>query len=388
MSEKNTQPSIKQVLIVDNNEALLMSLKEGLAKYRSQFSVLLANDGREALEILQRESVSVVVSDVKMPKMNGLELLSNITNAYPDIPVIIMTAYGREELEWMARKSGAVAFISKPFRVSDVSNKLLTLLKQESEGGVIRSISAGVFFQLAEMEEMTCTIRVHTETDETVGVVFFRDGKLFDARYGSQIGEEALFMILALEGVQIRIQSSCPPSVQSKIDLGLQAILLEAMRLKDEADSLEIDEPENSTQSQSLKNAVASLSHNASGGSTQSEHLTESTPAASSSKKNASQKTPSVKKKSSAKDFLLAIQKRIGKKIGVGEIYFDRSWEHSVTLSLKVGDMFGAGRLQCGYIQRKNDHPIFFIPGSPSAILKVDRLSPRDRMFSIVRKIN
>ncbi len=369
MSEnKNKKASIKRVLIVDNNEELLISLKEGLAKYRSQFSVILANDGEMALEILKRESVSIVVSDVKMPKMNGLELLSNITNDYPDIPVIIITAYGREELEWMARKSGAVAFISKPFSVSEVSNKLLTLLKKESDGGIIKSISAGVFMQLAEMEEMTCTIRIHNDENDIVGVVFFRDGHLLDARYGSMMGEEAVFMILALEQTQIRIQNSCPPTVQSKIGIGLQAVLLEAMRLKDEADSPALTGLENNLEEPPPP---------------EKRPLTPSPPQA-----QPSQKDSVRKKRPNAKQTLLLIQDRIGKKIGIGQIHVDRSWEHSVTLALKVGDLFKAGRLQCGYIHRKNDHPVFFIPGSPSAILKVDHMSPRDRMFNIARQID
>ncbi len=369
MSEdKIRKASIKRVLIVDNNEELLISLKEGLAKYRSQFSVILANDGEKALEILKRESVSIVISDVKMPKMNGLELLSNITNDYPDIPVIIITAYGREELEWMARKSGAVAFISKPFSVSDVSNKLLTLLKKESDGGIIKSISAGVFMQLAEMEEMTCTIRIHTDTSDTVGVVFFRDGHLLDARYGSMMGEDAIFTILALEQTQIRIQNSCPPTAQSKIGIGLQAVLLEAMRLKDEADSLSLDGLEKSLEAK---------------------HPIEENPVTFSPPKvPPPQKVSIRKKRPSAKKILLSIQDRIGKKIGVGQIHSDRGWEHSVTLALKVGDLFKAGRLRCGYIHRKNDDPVFFIPGSPSAILKVDHMSPRDRMFNIARQMD
>ncbi|RTZ99322.1 MAG: hypothetical protein DSY90_01485 [Deltaproteobacteria bacterium] len=375
MSEKKniSKTSVKQVLIVDNNEDLLISLKEGMRKYRSRFSVLLANNGEKALEVLKHESVSVVVSDVKMPKMNGLELLLNITNDYPEIPVIIITAYGREELEWMARRSGAVAFISKPFSLSELSNKILTLLKKESDGGVIKSISTGVFMQLAEMEEMTCTIRVHSDADDTVGVVFFRDGKLLDARYGDKIGDDAIFIILALEKTQIRIQNSCPATVEPKIRIGLQAVLLEAMRLKDEADFQEAVEPADNT----VEPAP---------GKTVKENSARRPPAKAAA--TLPKKKPVQKRKRSAKKILRYIQEKTGKKIGTDQIHSDRDWEHSITLALKIGDLFKAGRLQCGYIHRKNEQPVFFIPGSPSAILNVDRMSPRDRMFNIARQID
>ncbi len=364
MSEnKINQTGTKQVLIVDNNTDLLMSIKEGLGRFRSQFSVLLAGDGKKALDILKKESISVVVSDVKMPKMNGLELLLNITNEYPDIPVIIMTAYGREELEWMARRSGAVAFIGKPFSMRDLSTKLLSLLKQESDGGVINSIAVGVFMQLAEMEEMTCTIRVRSDINSTTGVVFFKEGQLMDARYGSKVGEDAIFMIMALEQAKIEIQNSCSATVQARIGMGLQAVLLEAMRLKDELAS---DESEKNDEVRAVKESISPPQP----------------PAARPAKK-----VPVRKKKPTAKRILQAIQKKIGKKIGIGQIYADRDWEHTVTLALKVGGFFNAGPLQCGYISRTNEDPVFFIPGSPSALMKVDRMSPRDRMFNIARQL-
>jgi len=358
---------IKQVLIIDNNQELLESLEVGLGKYRAQFSTLYANDGKQALEILKRESVSVVVSDVRMPKMNGLALLSSMTSLYPDIPVIIMTAYGQDELEWLARKSGAVAFIGKPFSVDEIGNKILSLLQKESDGGVIKGISVGVFMQLAEMEEMTCTIRVYNEATTMQGVVFFKQGKLFEARYGTYGGEKAVVKILSLERTHIRIQNSCPDFLQPKIGVGLQAVLLEAMRLKDEAISDKAENPENT---------VVELSN-------RDEITTDSPKQPSASKEKAANQ-----KKQRPVKVLHDIQREIGKGFGLSQVDSDHGWEHTVTLALKIGDLFNAGRLKCGYIQTSDNSSNFFIPGSPSAVVSVDQTCPRDRIFRIAGRID
>jgi len=362
----SVQDGIKQVLIVDNNQELLESLKVGLDKYRTQFFTLYANDGKKALEILKREPVSVVVSDVRMPKMNGLALLSSMTSQYPDIPVIIITAYGQDELEWLARKSGAVAFVSKPFSVDEIGNKILSLLQKESDGGVIKGISIGVFMQLAEMEEMTCTMRVYSEAAARQGVVFFMQGKLFDARYGTYSGEKAVVKILSLEQTHIRIQNSCPDLVESKIGVGLQALLLEAMRLKDEAISDKAENPENTLVELSKQNEITTASPEQ--------------PSAS------EEKAANQKKQRPAKVFH-DIQKEIGKDFGLSQVGSDHGWEHTVTLTLKIGDLFNAGRLKCGYIQKSDNNSNLFIPGSPSAVVRVDQTCPRDRIFRIAGRI-
>ena len=80
----------KKVLIVDDNREMLLSLKEGLEKYDKIFSVLIAGDGIVAIESLKKNSVTLVVADLKMPRMDGLALLTHIMENYPDIPVIII----------------------------------------------------------------------------------------------------------------------------------------------------------------------------------------------------------------------------------------------------------------------------------------------------------
>ena len=85
------------VLFVDDDRIVRRVIARHCQSYAPQFSLLLAADGRQALEILRSTPVALVVTDIQMPVMDGLELTARLSEAYPDIPVIIQTAYGSAE---------------------------------------------------------------------------------------------------------------------------------------------------------------------------------------------------------------------------------------------------------------------------------------------------
>jgi len=102
------------VLVVDDERSLLDSLQKTLDK--EGYRVLVAERGSEALELMSREPIEVVLSDVKMPEMDGLELLRVIKKKDPDVEVVLFTGYGTIELAVEAMKEGAYDFITKPFK--------------------------------------------------------------------------------------------------------------------------------------------------------------------------------------------------------------------------------------------------------------------------------
>jgi CheY-like chemotaxis protein len=84
-----------------------------MVQRRPEFRVLFACNGREALTILKKEPCAVVVTDLHMPEMDGLELVEAIRDRYPLVPVILMTAQGSEEVAVKALQSGASSYVSK-----------------------------------------------------------------------------------------------------------------------------------------------------------------------------------------------------------------------------------------------------------------------------------
>ncbi|UCG12758.1 MAG: response regulator, partial [Deltaproteobacteria bacterium] len=102
------------ILVVDDEKVV----RDGCDRILSPegFQVLAAENGREALELLERESANVVLCDLKMPVMGALEVLEAVGQRYPDIPVIIITGHGTVESAVECMKLGAYDFITKPFR--------------------------------------------------------------------------------------------------------------------------------------------------------------------------------------------------------------------------------------------------------------------------------
>ncbi len=106
------------VLIVDDE----LNIRRVLAALlrREGHEVSTAADGEQALAILQRAPVHVVVTDLVMPKLDGLGLLTRVATDYPDIPVIVITAHGSVDSAVQALKAGAFDYITKPFEQEDL----------------------------------------------------------------------------------------------------------------------------------------------------------------------------------------------------------------------------------------------------------------------------
>ena len=200
---------IKTVLLVDDDQEMLLALKGGFTRYRDSFGIQLAADGLQAVEKLKQSVISLVVTDLKMPGMDGFELLAHIMEHYPDIPVIIITGYSTPEMERLAREGGAVGYIAKPFLIENLARQIIERLSRESEGGTLHNVSSGMFLQLVEMEQKTCTIRLEDKLTAKKGILFFQNGKLLDARANDLKGENAAYEIFSWDQVNLSIQNGC-----------------------------------------------------------------------------------------------------------------------------------------------------------------------------------
>lgn len=131
--EPNRRPvTINTILIVDDEAALADGLRTMLAGQFPELAVEVRTDPRQALALIQEKSVAVVFTDLRMPGMDGMELLSLIRKADPAVSVVVMTAYGSIELAVAAVKQGAFDFISKPFNTEAIY-KIIPIALERSE---------------------------------------------------------------------------------------------------------------------------------------------------------------------------------------------------------------------------------------------------------------
>jgi len=122
------QESGRSILIVDDEDVIRDLCAKALRGYRT----LQAPDGEEALRLLAREEVDVVLTDVMMPQMNGLDLLRAIKERTPDQPVIVMTGYADKEVVLKALKADADDFISKPINLLQLKTTIDKVLEKKA----------------------------------------------------------------------------------------------------------------------------------------------------------------------------------------------------------------------------------------------------------------
>ncbi|MFZ0391610.1 MAG: response regulator [Calditrichia bacterium] len=120
--------SIKRILIVDDEETLTFSLYQTFINSPVECEVITASSGNEALKRIEENPFDVVITDIAMPGISGIELLSLVKVKNPETKVIVITAYGSGEKEEMAYQRGAEKYIEKPFDLPELRNLVYKML--------------------------------------------------------------------------------------------------------------------------------------------------------------------------------------------------------------------------------------------------------------------
>jgi CheY-like chemotaxis protein len=202
------------ILIVDDDNNFLLSLVEGLKSHDKEFEIKTAENGKIATQILSDEYVDLIITDLKMPVMDGFELLAYMSSHYPRIPVIVMTAYGTPVIENSVSNLGAIRYIEKPLDFDLLVENIYKSI-QPYENGYVPGIPLISFMKLIQMERKTCFLTIRAQNQE--GKMFFKKGSLINAISAQKSGEAAAIEIMGWEQPEIHI-SSKSFSIEKSID--------------------------------------------------------------------------------------------------------------------------------------------------------------------------
>jgi len=219
-----------KVLIIDDDPMLLTILAESLKKYHHRFELYTAKDGLEAIKTLQKRPFDVLVTDIYMPNINGLMLLSYMSKNHPDIPCIVITGHGTPFLEKQLKKE-ILYYISKPFSMQALAQAIINALDNETVKGALNGISVAGFLKMIETEYKTCLCEIILP-DDSRGYFYFELGVLYNAFHGALKGEAAAFRLLIADHAGIKFRKAPKIKIQRQIKTGLGALIEEARRLK------------------------------------------------------------------------------------------------------------------------------------------------------------
>ncbi|MDF1614659.1 sigma-54-dependent transcriptional regulator [Desulfurivibrio dismutans] len=131
----------RKILVVDDEQNMRVALYEALS--RGGYEVKVAENGRMALEMVASEAPDLVVTDIRMPEMDGIEMLQKVQAVRPGLPVVIITGYATVETAVEAMKQGAVDYILKPFPV-EVIEETIKKVFREGPPSASATVAAGV----------------------------------------------------------------------------------------------------------------------------------------------------------------------------------------------------------------------------------------------------
>lgn len=142
--------NVNRILVVEDNEELLALMLQVLSK---NYHVLTAKNGKQAMNIIMKEKLDLVVSDVMMPIMDGIELTRQLKSdkSFWQLPIILLTAKNKEEDKTEAYAVGADAYITKPFKFEDLEVRINALLANRKK--IIEKIQAEVSLQASTENE-------------------------------------------------------------------------------------------------------------------------------------------------------------------------------------------------------------------------------------------
>lgn len=223
----------RRVFMVDDEETLIWTTGRQMQRERPDIAFEGFGDPEAALARVRQQAPDVLVTDMRMPKMSGLELLLAAREVLPNLPVVVVTAYGTAELRADLQRAGSVEFVEKPFTFSALQAAIDRLLSQPSGfSGAIKLPMLPDLIQLCALARATGSLRISRGTDS--GAVWFVEGDVVHAECGQARGTAAVYLLLEWQGGTFAMRAGeLPP--ETSISITWQELLIEGCRLLDEA---------------------------------------------------------------------------------------------------------------------------------------------------------
>jgi CheY-like chemotaxis protein len=229
---------MKSVLIVDNDPVMLEVIASLLRDHGIYFRIIKVEDGSKALKIIDRIQIDMVITGLRIPWADSINLIENLKKNYPDIKVVTLTNVISQALRSKINEMGVSAYIEEPVNMDQLTELILSELNI-GYGGRIRGISLSSFTQMLELEGVTCSMQIRKAKE--FGRLYFKEGDLVAAELDNMNSHDAAVKILGWDKVQIDIDY-LPLEKEKEISMPLMNLLLESHKAQDEKNSEKTDQ--------------------------------------------------------------------------------------------------------------------------------------------------
>lgn len=230
-----TEQRPPEVLLIDDDPDICWGIGKILT--RSGFSVSSCGDGMDAMRLLEERDFAFIITDINMPRVNGLALLEWLHEHRPETKVVVITGFGAPTMKRLTMGKGALLYLEKPVE----PNMLVELLRENMErapsssfSGHSANIDLMDYIQFMLVTRKKAVLEVESNTRER-GVVYFDQGNIPHVVVEEMEGQEAFYYLVRhFEGGQFITQPFQQPD-QETITMPGEFLLMEAARIKDES---------------------------------------------------------------------------------------------------------------------------------------------------------
>lgn len=189
-----------RILLVDDEEALVWSVTNRVVKARPDYEVVPMTDARAALKEIEARHFDLLITDIRMPGMTGLELIIAARRAQRTLPVIVMTAYPTADLRMDEKLRGSIEYLQKPFELGRFVSLVDEAIERRKVGfsGAISVQTLPDIVQLYALSNATGALCVRRRGVE--GRIWFEHGAITHASTGALVGESAFHTIVLWSG--------------------------------------------------------------------------------------------------------------------------------------------------------------------------------------------
>ena len=226
------------ILFVDDDADFLLTLRDlyGMMSEHS-WEIFTATSANKALEVLDAHRIDLVVVDVNMPVIDGIQFIGMLQRRHPKLKRAVLTGLASQEKRTAALANGADLFIEKAsspegYRsIFAMLGELLQWVPREGFQGVLRKVGLNDVIQMECLARNSSVLEIYNE--HVLGRIYIQDGQLIHAIGGDLKGEPALYKLLSLPGGSFELaQFEHPP--EKTLGGSWEMLLMEAARVRDE----------------------------------------------------------------------------------------------------------------------------------------------------------
>ena len=230
-------PGLQRIMVVDDEPDLLFVVRRELSEAAPRVKVETYEDPKAALAALRANPPDVLVTDLRMPEISGIELIWWAREVAPSLPIVVVSAYGTPEMREELSRRGSMAFVEKPIKAADLFAAIQRAAARSEQAaadfhGQVHLSGTVDVIQLYAMARSTGRLTIRHQGQH--GDLWFDRGEIVHAACEASIGEPAVHELLGWSGGEF-VFAEGEPAPEVTIHASWQVVVLEGCRLLDEA---------------------------------------------------------------------------------------------------------------------------------------------------------